>query len=54
MTGLAVGGLLSCILMKEVPMRVAIDDSWGLKRDVKGGDEEQGIASSLTLVDGRQ
>ena len=51
MTGLSAGGLLSCVLMKEVPMRVAMDESWTLKHKE---DEEHGVMSSATLVDGRQ
>ncbi|KAF8178949.1 iron permease [Pholiota molesta] len=41
MIGLCGIGLLTCLLMKEVPMRTALDGAWGLRDvDEKAGDRE--------------
>jgi hypothetical protein len=41
MIGLCGIGLLTCLLMKEVPMCTALDEAWGLRDvDEKAGDRE--------------
>ena len=37
MIGVAGAGLLSCFLMGEVPLRTDMDETWGLKGQVKDG-----------------
>lgn len=39
MIGFSAAGFVSCLLMQEVPLRISMDDTWGLR-------EEKGESSS--------
>lgn len=40
MLGFSILGLVSCLLMREVPMQVSLDPTWGLKPEEKEAEKE--------------